>query len=104
MNKSWVSGSKNTEAIEKLRAEISGLERKREELLDKNKRKIFEWASYILSSPRAPKDLDLIRHEEGGQEVREIVALYELLTQEILDKEASLGEKLDDQTRSDTLT
>ncbi len=104
MNESWVSGSKNTEAIDKLRTEIAGLEQRRDELLDKNKRKVFEWASYVLSSPRAPKDLDSIRHEESGQEARDVVALYELLTQEILDKEASLGEKLDDQARSDSLT
>lgn len=103
MTKSWVSGDKSSEVIEKLRSQISQLERRREELIEKNKRKIYDWTWYILNSPRAPRDIDEIRSEPGTQEVKEIIALYELLNQEIMDKEASLGEKLDEQTRFDSL-
>ena len=103
MNKSWVSGSKSDESIERLRAQIAELERRRDDLLEKNKRKVFEWASYILNSPIAPKGLDSIRQEENSRETREVVAVYELLSQEILDNEASLGEKLDEKARYDSL-
>jgi DNA-binding GntR family transcriptional regulator len=44
-----------------------------------------------------------LRNDIATQDVREIIAVYELLNQEIMDKEASLGEKLDEQARYDSL-
>ena len=103
MTKSWVSGGKSAEAIEKLRSQVAELEAKREALLQKDKRKVFDWASYVLNSPGAPKDTEGLRRDAYGLEMREIIALYELLSQEIMDKEASLAEKLDEQARYDSL-
>ncbi len=103
MTKSWMSGDKSSEGIEKLRLQISQLEARRDELLEKNKRKVFDWCWYILNSPKAPKTLDEIRNDAFSQEAKEIIALYELLNQEIMEKEASLGEKLDEQARYDSL-
>lgn len=103
MTKSWVSGGKSSEATERLRKEIVELEEKRDALLEKNKRKVFEWASYVLSSPRAPRDIEGLRHDTNAEELREAVAMYDLLSQQILDKEASLAEKLDEQARYDSL-
>jgi hypothetical protein len=103
MTKSWMSGDKSSEGIEKLRLQISQLEARRDELLEKNKRKVFDWGWYVLSSPKAPKDLEEIRSDAFSQEAKEIIALYEQLNQEILEKEAALGEKLDEQARNDSL-
>lgn len=97
-----MSGGKSDEAIEKLRKQVADLEEKREALLRKHARKVFEWASYTLNSPRAPKGLEELR-SDAGQELKEAIALYELLNQEIMDKEASIGEKLDEQARYDSL-
>ncbi|MDA4136886.1 MAG: hypothetical protein OK449_07840 [Thaumarchaeota archaeon] len=71
--------------------------------MEKNKRKVFDWASYALISSTAPKNLEELRNGIGSQEMKEIVAIYELLNQEIMDKEASLNEKLDEQARYDSL-
>lgn len=103
MNKSWMTGGKSAEGIEKLRRQIADLEERREALLQKHRRKVFDWASYALGSPAAPKDLELLRSGAEGREVKEIVAVYELLNQEIMDKEALLNEKLDEQARYDSL-
>lgn len=103
MNKSWVSGGKSDEAIEKLRLQLSQLELKRDELIEKNKRKVFDWSSYVLNSPTAPKNLDTLRSDAADQELKEIIAVYELLNQQIMDREASLNEKLDEQARYDSL-
>jgi hypothetical protein len=103
MNKSWMSGGKSEEAIEKLRLQLSQLEVKRGELVEKNQRKIFDWTSYVLNSALAPKNLDDLRKDVSTQEVKDVIAVYEQLNQEILDKEASLNEKLDDQARYDSL-
>lgn len=103
MTKSWMSGDKSSEGVEKLRLQISQLEARRDELLEKNKRKIFDWGWYILNSPKVPKSLDEIRNDPFSQETKEAIALYELLNQEIMEKEASLGEKLDEQARYDSL-
>jgi signal transduction protein with GAF and PtsI domain len=98
-----MSGGKSAEAAEKLRLQLSQLETKRDELVEKNKRKVFDWGSYVLNSARAPKNLADLRNDITTQEVKEIIAVYELLNQEIMDKEASLGEKLDEQARYDSL-
>jgi hypothetical protein len=103
MTKSWVSGGKSAEAIEKLRLQLSQLETRRDELMDKNRRKVFDWVSYVFGSSKAPRNLADLRNDNSSQEVKEIIALYELLNQEIMDKEASLGEKLDEQARYDSL-
>lgn len=103
VTKSWMSGEKNTEAIEKLRAEITELERKRESLLEKGRKKVFDWSWFVLNSPNAPGTLEGLRSNAMSQEVKETIALYEQLNQEIMDKEASLGEKLDEQARNDSL-
>jgi hypothetical protein len=103
MTKSWMSGGKSAEAIEKLRLQLSQLESRRDELVEKHKRKVFDWGSYALNSPTAPKSLDDLRNNPASQEMKEIIALYDLLNQEIMDKEASLNEKLDEQARYDSL-
>lgn len=103
MTKSWMSGGKSDEAIEKIRGRLKELEEKREALVREKGRKVFEWASYVLTSPSVPKKIDELRHDPTGQELRDVIALYDILNQEILDKEASLGEKLDEQTRYDSL-
>jgi hypothetical protein len=103
MTKSWMSGGKSAEAVEKLRVQLSQLETRRDELVERNKRKVFDWGSYVLNSARVPKNLADLRNDIATQEVREIIAVYELLNQEIMDKEASLGEKLDEQARYDSL-
>ena len=103
MNKSWKSGGKSSEAIDKLRTQLSQLETRRDELVEKNKLKVFDWSSYVLNSVRAPKSLADLRGDIASQEMKEIIAVYDLLNQEILDKEASLGEKLDEQARYDSL-
>jgi hypothetical protein len=103
LNKSWVSGGKSSEAVERLRQQVSELEEKREQLLQKNKKMVFEWASYALGSPRAPRNLSDLRNEPEGRELRDVIALYDLLNQQIMDKEASLAEKLDEQARYDSL-
>ncbi len=103
MTKSWMSGDKSSEAIEKLRAQLSRLETRREELMEKNKRKVFDWSWYVLNSPKAPKSLEELKVAAATQEVKEAIAIYDQLNQEILDSEASLNEKLDEQTRYDSL-
>lgn len=103
LTKSWVAGDRNSEVVEKLREQISQLEAKREELMEKNKRGVFDWAYYVLNSPRAPKSLDELRNDAGAQEVKDAIVLYELLSRQIMDNEVSLNNKLDEQTRNDTL-
>ncbi|MDG6926377.1 MAG: hypothetical protein JRN09_07460 [Nitrososphaerota archaeon] len=103
MTKSWVAGDRNSEVIEKLREQISELETRRNELMEKNKRKVFDWAYYVLNSPRVPGDVDELRNDAAAQEVKDAIALYELLNRQIMDNEVSLNDKLDEQTRNDTL-
>jgi len=98
-----MSGDKGSEAIERLRAQLTQLEHRRDELVEVNKRRVFDWGFYVLNSPRAPKSLEELRTDAASQEVREAIALYEQLNQEILDKESSLNEKLDEQARNDSL-
>jgi hypothetical protein len=103
MTKSWASGEKGTEAIDKLRLQVTELEAKRDELVEKNKRRVFEWASFVLTSSAAPSTLRDLRDYLGSSDVKEVLAIYELLNQQILDKEALLNEKLDEQARYDSL-
>jgi phage host-nuclease inhibitor protein Gam len=103
MTKSWASGEKGTEAIDKLRLQIANLEAKRDELVERNKRRVFEWGLFILNSNAAPPSLKELREHEASAEIKEVFALYEVLSQQILDKQALLNEKLDEQSRSDSL-
>lgn len=103
LTKSWASGEKGTEAIERLRMQIAELERKQGELLGRNGRRVFDWASFALGSSAAPDSMKDLRDHPASQEVREIIALYDQLNQQLLDKEAVLNEKLDEQARSDSL-
>jgi phage host-nuclease inhibitor protein Gam len=103
MNKSWVSGGKSSEAIDRLRAQIEELERKRDELTEKNKRMLFEWGSFAMTSNAAPTTVGELRAHAASQEVREVLAIYELLNQQILDKQSLLNEKLDEQARYDSM-
>jgi hypothetical protein len=103
MTKSWVSGGKNSDLAERLRAEITELESARDELVEKNKKAVFEWSSFILNSRSAPRDADGIRDHPLTQEVRDVLARYERLNQQILDKQVTLNEKLDEQAKFDSL-
>ncbi len=95
MVRTWVSGSQSTEAIDKIRSELAELERKRDELIDANKSKIFQWASRVV---RANSDSDKM-----AGEVKEIIAEYDSLVQTIFDKEVLLSERLDEQAKFDSL-
>jgi hypothetical protein len=103
VTKSWVSGGRSSDSIDKLRIEISDLERQRDELVEANKRRIFEWGSLVAnSSNRAPVSSSAdARYFD--QEVTEILAKYNFLNQSILDKEMLLNEKLDEQSKLDSL-
>lgn len=94
MVRTWVSGSQSTEAIDKIRAELQELEKKRDELIDANKSKIFQWASRAIRSNDADK---------LASEVKEILAEYDSLCQSIFDKEVLLSERLDEQAKFDSL-
>jgi capsular polysaccharide biosynthesis protein len=103
MTKSWVSGGKGTEAIDKLRLQVTELETRRDELVEKNKRQVFDWSSFILSSNVISSTVRELRDHQTSHDVKEILAMYEMLNQQILDKEALLNEKLDEQARYDSL-
>ena len=103
MTKSWASGSKGTEAIDRLRLQIAELEQRRDELVEKNKRRVFEWGSFVLGSSAVPATTRELRDHQVSQDVKEVLAVYELLNQEILDKQALLNEKLDEQARYDSM-
>ncbi|GEM_PF-2952049 len=103
MTKSWASGAKGTEAIDRLRLQIAGLELKRDELVEKNKRQVFEWGSFVINSGTAPPTTRELRDHQVTMDVKEVLAMYELLNQQILDKQALLNEKLDEQARYDSL-
>ena len=103
MTKSWASGTKGTEAIERLRLQVTELEAKRDELMENNKRRIFEWSSFVLNSNAVPPALGELRGHELSRDVKEVLAIYEILNQQILDKQALLNEKLDEQARNDSL-
>ena len=103
MTKSWASGAKGTEAIDRLRLQIAGLELKRDELVEKNKRQVFEWGSFVIYSGTAPPTTRELRDHQVTMDVKEVLAMYELLNQQILDKQALLNEKLDEQARYDSL-
>ena len=94
MVRTWVSGGQSSEAIDKIRAELEELEKKRNALIDANKSKIFEWASRALRSGD---------NERLASEVKEIIAEYDSLSQTIFDKEVLLSERLDEQAKFDSL-
>lgn len=103
MTKSWVSGGKSTEVIEKLRHEISDLEGKRDALVERKKKMVFEWSSFVFNFDNVPKSVeDLLRHplSEG---VKDVLLEYESLNRQIMDKQVRLNEKLDDQAKFDSL-
>jgi hypothetical protein len=93
MVRTWVSGGESSEAIDKIRAELAELEKKRDALIDANKSKIFEWATRAVKGD--PSAL--------SSEVKEILAEYDSLRQIIFDKEVLLSERLDAQAKFDSL-
>jgi hypothetical protein len=95
MVRTWVSGGQSSEAIDKIRLELEELEKKRNELIDVNKTKIFQWASRAIKSAGESERL--------ASEVKEIIAEYDSLSQSIFDKEVLLSERLDEQTKFDSL-
>jgi hypothetical protein len=94
MVRTWVSGGQSSEAIDKIRLELEELEKKRNELIDANKTKIFQWASRAIKSAG---------ESEMASEVKEIIAEYDSLSQSIFDKEVLLSERLDEQAKFDSL-
>ncbi|HYB04895.1 MAG TPA: hypothetical protein VED17_10550 [Nitrososphaerales archaeon] len=96
MVRTWVSGGQNSEVVDKLRREIAALEVEKDKLIDANKSKIFQWASGTLRAGRIP---------EGNltKEVRETISEYESITQTLFDKEVLLSERMDEQTKFDSL-
>ena len=103
MTKSWASGGKGTEAIDKLRVQVTELEARRDELVEKNKRQVFDWSSFVLGSNSVPLTVRELREHQTSQDVKEVLAIYDMLNQQILDKRALLNEKLDEQARYDSL-
>ena len=103
MTKSWVSGGKSADVADRLRLEITELETARDELMEKYKKVVFEWSSFILNSGNAPRDTDGIRDHPSTREVRDVLARYELLNRQIMDKQVSLNEKLDEQAKFNSL-
>lgn len=101
MTKSWVSGGRSGDLIEKLRGELSELEAKRDEFVEKNKRTVFDWASFALNSKS--KDPAFLWDHSATHEVREIIASYETINQRVLEKQALLNEKLNEQAKLDSL-
>jgi protein subunit release factor A len=99
LTKSWASGEKGNEAVDKLRSQIAELERRQEDLVSRNGRKLFDWASFAMGSSVAPNSVKDLRDHPASREVMETIALYEQLSQQLLDKQAMLNEKLDEQTR-----
>jgi outer membrane murein-binding lipoprotein Lpp len=95
MVRTWVSGGQSSEAVDKIRIELSELEKKRDELIDTNKSKIFQWAARVVKSGSATDKL--------ASEVKEIIAEYDSLCQTIFDKEVLLSERLDEQAKFDSL-
>ena len=103
MTKSWVSGSRSGELIEKLRKELSELEAKRDEFVEKNKRVVFDWASFAISSKSKHKDPDFLWNHPATLEIREMILNYESINETILGKQALLNEKLNEQAKLDSL-
>jgi hypothetical protein len=96
MVRTWVSGGQNSEVVDKLRRDIATLETERDKLIDGNKAKIFQWVSGALRAGKIP---------EGNltKEVRETISEYESITQTLFDKEVLLSERMDEQTKFDSL-
>ncbi len=103
MTKSWVSGGRSADLVTKLRQEISDLEQRRDELVERNKGKVFDWCSFVFNSRNSPRDLESLRNHPLSQEINEIAVSYEHLIQSIMDKQILLNEKLDEQAKADSL-
>jgi len=96
MVRTWVSGGQNTEVVDRLRREIADLEAKLDKLVESNKSKLFQWASRVLKTENVPPG-------NLTKEIREIMAEYESITQELFDKEVLLSERMDEQAKFDSL-
>ena len=103
MTKSWVSGGRSGDLIEKLRKELSELEAKRDELVEKNKRTLFDWASFAFGSRSRHGDPNFVWDHSATREVKEVVSSYESVNQRIMEKQALLNDKLDEQAKLDSL-
>jgi hypothetical protein len=95
--KTWVGGGQNSKVVDTLRAEIEQMETKRDNLVEANKEKIFAWAGRTLRNGSLSLD------DEETKRVRELLAEYDSLSKSILEKETSLYERLDEQTKLDSL-
>jgi outer membrane murein-binding lipoprotein Lpp len=93
--RTWVSGGRSSDVIDKLRREIEELEAKKDKLMDENKPTVFEWTSRMMRSAKV--------NDELTRKVGEIVAEFDSITQEIVEKEVTLSERLDEQTKLDSL-
>ena len=104
MTKSWVSGGKNTDLVDKLRVEISDLETAKENLVELNKKELFDWAYFALYSGNAPKDLGELRNHPASQQMKDVVARWEAINHQLLEKQVRLNDKLDEEARFDSLS
>jgi hypothetical protein len=103
MTKSWVSGGKSTEMTEKLQQEVLDLEARRDELVEKNKRKVFEWSSFVFNSNNVPASVEALLNHALSADVKDVLLEYDSLNQTILGKQVRLNEKLDEQAKFDSL-
>ncbi len=103
MTKSWVSGGRSGDLVEKLRNELSALEATRDELVEMNKRVVFDWASFALNSKSKQQDPEFLWDHSVTQEIREVISSYETINQRIMEKQALLNDKLDEQAKLDSL-
>jgi len=96
MVRTWVSGGQSSEVVDRLRKEIATLEAERDKLIDASKSKVFQWVSRSIKTGSIP---------EGNltKEVKQIISEYESITQTLFDKEVLLSERMDEQTKFDSL-
>ncbi len=103
MTKSWVSGGRSGDLIEKLRNELSALETERDELVEKNKRIVFDWAAFALDSKGKQRDPEFLWNHSVTREISEIISSYETINHRVMEKQALLNDKLDEQAKLDSL-
>ena len=103
MTKSWVSGGKNTEMLDELRQEVSDLEARRDAMMERRKRAVFDWCSFVFNSDKAPSTVDDLLRHPMSEGMKEITLEYESLNLQIMEKQVRLNEKLDEQAKYDSL-
>ena len=80
-----MSGAKNSDVIDKLRQNITDLEAKRDKLIESSQSRVFEWASKAFRS-----NGEINSGDKLSEQVREIIAEYDSINNEIVEKEMSL--------------